>query len=744
MIQYYRSFTMRFREEFSKLNEIDDSPMLPGRVRKNEVAVQDDDLNKKLMAKINVIAQGLADAFKDEGIELDAQLIVDDIKRDCGLMGDVISTDELDVENNPFDAATKQMHDMGPVDRNHACQTLLNVPPHEFVSVIINGLKRGRGLLPGGAERRAIPNRPMPRRIGEAKEKDYSYINELVDKYASQVKECKEELENCEWKELKNFDDVSNFAKDTKWCVKDKLYYDRYIAAGYSFLGCEKDGHKYLKSVGQGGKEWGPFDENDKAVDDVLAEEVLTEKIQDLKAYFKKNLKDKFEELGLSEREFMKIAALDPTYKKESPNIAGDYIEWLLRMITKKVMTYQQMMEIGQEWHDVLHIFDDYKKRNKLPADRKDIMRFKTFDELFSFLQSLGGDITVDAEEGTSFRSAIKNIRGALVAICGFRDEDIPSEIQNTEDALTFCGEANGWELYRINSVWGAMLADTYGIDWGAGATWCTGGQYMYQGQPRKGQELLSSAKNHYGNYTRSNTLYFFASTDNSILRPKNKIQLQLGTDGYKVGNVFHANDNPLKLDSDGKLNWTGGYGGTASGDATVLAAFMKEYGLIDMVKHSPLSGCESIKDAETAEKLARGEPYEYNGEKIKDIFKQDIKEIVFKEGYDYKIKSRNRDGETIEIVGIQPAAFANCTNLKLITLPVSIVQIGIGAFKNCNEVKIVIPRYPDREFKFYPSEQPYFEEHLFYDDGQPVFGAKKKEPEETEGDSEEKPEDEE
>ena len=663
MIQYYRSFTMRFREEFSKLNEIDDSPMLPGRVHKNEVAVQDDDLNKKLMAKINVIAQGLADAFKDEGIDLDAQLIVDDIKRDCGLMGDVISTDELDVENNPFDAATKQMHDMGPIDRNHACQTLLTVPPHEFVAVIINGLKGGRGLLPGGMERRALPNRPMPRRIGEAKQKDYSYIDELIKKYADKVE---------------------------------------------------------------------------------IDEELLTEKIQDLKAYFKKNLKDKFEELGLSEREFMKIAALDPTYKKENPNIAGDYIEWLLRMITKKVMTYQQMMEISQEWHDVLHIFDEYKKRNKLPADRKDIMRFKTFDELFSFLQSLGGDITVDAEEGTSFRSAIKNIRGALVAICGFRDEEIPSEIQNTEDALTFCGEANGWELYRINSVWGAMLADTYGIDWGAGATWCTGGQYMYQGQPRKGQELLRSAETHYGNYTRSNTLYFFAATDNAILRPKNKIQLQLGSDGYRVGNVFHANDNPLRLDSNGQLNWSGGYGGGSSGDATVLAAFMKEYNLIDMVKKSPLGGCEAIKDAETAEKLARGEPYEYNGEKIKDIFKQDIKEIVFKEGYDYKIKSRNKDGETIEIVGIQPAAFANCTNLKLITLPVSIVQIGIGAFKNCNEVKIVIPRFPDREFKFYPSETEYFKEHLFYDDGQPVFGGKKEEPKEDEGESEDKPEGEE
>ena len=662
MIQYYRSFTMRFREELQKLNEIDDDAMLPSKVGEHELVTRDDDLNKRLMAKINVIAKGLADAFADEGIDLDAQLIVDDIKRDCGLMGDVISTDELDVENNPFDAATKQMHDMGPVDVNMACQTLLDVPPHEFVAVIINGLKRGRGLLPGGPDgRRALPHRPAPRRIGESREeveeKDYSYINSLIDKYKDEVK---------------------------------------------------------------------------------IDEELLTEKIQDLKAYFKKNLKDKFTQLGLTETDFMKIAALDPTYKKESPNKAGDYIEWLVRMITKNVMTYAQMMHIGREWTDSLGLFDEYKKKNKLPADKKDIMKFKTFDEFFSFLQSLGGDITVDAEEGTSFRQAIQNIRGALVAICGFRDDEIPSDIQNTEDALTFCGEANGWELYKINSIWGAMLADTYGIDWGAGATWCTGGQYMYVGEPRKGMELLRSAQQHYPGYTRNGaTLYVFANTNNSILRPHNKVQLTLAGDGYKVSGVFHANDRPLRLSSDGTLDWSDGWGSGASGDSTVLSAFMKQEGLISMVKNSPLGRCESIKDAETAERLARGEPYEYGGERIKDMFKPDIKEVVFTEDYNFLIRSRNRAGEPVEIVGIPPAAFANCTNLKLVTIPAKVLQVGIGAFKGCEKVKIVIPRFPDREFKFYPSEQAYFEQHLYYDDGQKVFGGSAPEAEEPEEDEE-------
>jgi len=195
---------MRIIEELKKLNGIDDgvSEALPAQI-KREVGPADDDLNAKILRKINVLASALAAAFEREGIDLDANLVADDIRRDCGLMGGVVGTDALDAENNPFDAATKQMHDMGPVDTEEACRTLLEVPTHEFVKVFVDGLKRGRGLLPGGPHgmlpgpRGAIPMRrrggmlpPPRRRIGEGEEKEPSgYIAKLIRKYSRMLKE---------------------------------------------------------------------------------------------------------------------------------------------------------------------------------------------------------------------------------------------------------------------------------------------------------------------------------------------------------------------------------------------------------------------------------------------------------------------------------------------------------------------------------------------------------------------------
>ena len=79
-----------------------------------------------------------------------------------------------------------------------------------------------------------------------------------------------EALDDCDWKPIDSFSDMQEFAKNSVWSVKDERYFNRYIEAGYKFYGCEKDGHKYLKSIDQGGKEWGPFDENDKAVKEAL------------------------------------------------------------------------------------------------------------------------------------------------------------------------------------------------------------------------------------------------------------------------------------------------------------------------------------------------------------------------------------------------------------------------------------------------------------------------------------------
>lgn len=487
------------------------------------------------------------------------------------------------------------------------------------------------------------------------------------------------------------------------------------------------------------------------------------------------------------------VAKLDPTFKGREdakPEDAlkkdkGAYFEWLIRMLKKGTVTFEQMMEHGDEFTDQLVHFDAAKKRKKLPDDKKDIMRIKDLSELSELINSLGADIDASDVDSSTFKGVVSNIRGALQAICGFKDEEIPAEIQKTEDALTLIAETDKWELWRINSIWGAMLADTYGFTWGGGATWCTGGQYGNPSkEPRQGSSLLDSASRFYGNYTGNGTfLHFFQQKDNTVARPKNKAQFQL-TNNYNVANFFHANDSSIGLTDDGKISWSGGRYGVNT--AEVMTVFIQQEGLLDALKNSEVKGMEPIADAENLARLERGEPYEYvggkikdsfksaiktlvfeadgkkhevnvkehpdylkctsvedmanmerliagqpyiyNGDKVKDVFKTAIKEVVFSEDYDKKVPTKDdTTKKTVNVIGVERGAFAGCTNLEKVTLPASLVMLGMGAFSGCDKAKIYTPRYPDRPFRFWPSEMEYFKEHLYYDDGEKVIGGSKK-----------------
>ena len=381
---------------------------------------------------------------------------------------------------------------------------------------------------------------------------------------------------------------------------------------------------------------------------------------EDLKGYFKNNYINAFGKIPegpapvkkKAEQEAyekaLNVAKLDPTFKgredtnpedafKKNP---GSYFDWLIRQVKKGYMSYDEMMVHKDEFTDQLVHFDAYKKARKLPNDKRDIMQIKTIQELSELINSLGGDINVDdAESASSFKSAISNIRGALQTICGFRDSEIPQEIKKPEDCLTLICENSAWELWKINSIWGAMLADTYGIDWGGGATWCTGGQYGYRGSPRKGQELYNSANQHYGYYnSNGRCLYFFQQKDNSVPRPQNKAQFTL-KDNYEVSSFFHANDSSIGLNRDGTLNYSGGYGVNTS---EVMAVFITQNGLLEPMKHSALKGIEPIADAENRARLEAGEPYVYAGGKIKDSFRNAIRKIKFEfDGKEYEVDVR-------------------------------------------------------------------------------------------------------
>lgn len=565
----------------------------------NRTLATADDLNAKLLKKINVIADALRQAFREEGIDLDADLIAQDIIRDCGLMGGIRSTDELDVENNPFDAATKEMHDMGPVNPEMACKMLLDVPPHEFVAVFIDGLKRNKGLLPGPNGRRELPNRPAPRMIGrrgfrEAIEKDYPYIDVLVRRYAPKL-------------------DGLNEAN----------------------------------------------------------EELLTEKITDIKAYYNgARNKERFENIKMSEKDLFRLAEVDPTYKKGS-NGAGTYLEWLLRLITNGTTTFKDILAAEHEYHDQLDAFERLKKRKRLPENKRDIMQVADLRALME-LVATRGDENVEPEENQTMSDFKQDLKD-FPAFC--QKIGWPEAVRGSADEhLEFVGENGTWEIWKVKSPLGAYIFD----QWGSGAKWCVGG-FGY-----RGEDGYRDANRYYNNYLHGGEGVYvcFQKKNANEPRPYNKALITFDDAArYEVSQFNHANNSSY-------------YSNDYSGDtAAEFARFLQEEGLLDVLKKTEFGNCESIKDAEMAEALSRGEPYIYNGETIKSQFKDKIKKIVFEEGYDRKI-FMSEGGQRNEIVGIPQKAFAGCTNLEEVDLPITVVGIGYGAFMGCDKVKILTPHH--------------------------------------------------
>lgn len=627
---------MRLIEQIRKLNEMEENDSLVPSRRKprNQIVSTDGDLNSRLLKKIDVLADALAQAFEEEGINLDANLVADDIRRDCGLMGDAISASELDVENNPFDAATKQMHDIGPIDTNIACQTLLNVPPHEFVSVFLNGLKSRRGLLPGGlGGRRAIPHRPEPRRIGEGKEKDYSYIDKLVKKYAREIRE------------------------------------------------------------GRCGK---------------IDEEVLTEKITDLKAYYRSSKNNpKFKEINMSERDFMALADIDPTHK-EGTNGGGTYIEWLLRLITSGETTFREMRQAAHEYKDQLSQYDSLKTRKRIPENKRDIMQIKSLQDLMHIVATRGGE-EVDTPHDNS--NEIEGEKSAEekqeISMSDFKQDlkDFPAlcqrltwpdKVEGTyEDHMELVGENSKWEVWKVKSPLGAFIFD----QWGNGAKWCVGG-FGY-----KGAEGKRSAEQYYPNYLHNGAGVYVCFQQKSINapRPNNKALITFNdATRYSVSQFNNSNNSAYYSNSYG------------ANTASEFARFLAEENLLSVLKGTEFGNCESIKDVETAERLKNGEPYIYNGEQIKSQFKESIKKVVFDDNYSTTVKM-TKDGGVENLIGIPNMAFSGCVNLEEIELPVDIACVGFSAFSGCDKVKIKVPRYPNRRFVVFPSDIDFVSEHLVY-----------------------------
>lgn len=322
------------------------------------------------------------------------------------------------------------------------------------------------------------------------------------------------------------------------------------------------------------------------------------------------------------------LAKLDPTTDQNADGAAilkaqqGPYMQWIIRCV--KNSSYDDVMRDAHEYGDQLRAFHDLKTRNRLPADRKDIMQYKTLHDLMDMMQNLGGDFGDGAGEENApsvvsdFKQELQDIRGLLCRLCRLQDSEIDESVQKWGDVMNYIGGNSKWEIWEAKNYWATMIFDR----WGKGAGWCVGGVLGNNW----GTAQVRQAKEYFHHYDIGGATYVcFQQTDRNAERPNNKFLITLGPNGARpetsAGYQFNnANNGTQRAEGE-------------SGDDAVLEAFglflIKE-GLWDIFKSSKFSGCELFTIEENKKRLEAGEPFEYYGGAIRAMFKPLIKDIKF------------------------------------------------------------------------------------------------------------------
>ena len=394
--------------------------------------------------------------------------------------------------------------------------------------------------------------------------------------------------------------------------------------------------------------------------------------LEDLKGYFKNQYLKAFvgdvpegPQKQRAERDAynkaLAIAKIDPTFtgrEIENPEEAlkknpGSYFDWLVRMIKKNYISYEDMIQDAHEFTDQLKIFTDLKKKNRIPADKKDIMKFKTLHDLMEMIQELGA--TSDDGSVSEFRQDVSNIRQALVNIVGVRDRDIPQSIQNTDDVLKFIGGNEEWDIIVPQSYWGTAILDR----WGNGAGWCVGGMLGNN----RGMDQIRQAENYYNHYNQGGAKYVcFQRKNKSAPRPTNKYLITLGPRGVlpETSAGYQFNDANNHTQYLGERSYGDDY---QDGQMAAFAKFLQDNGLVEIFKNSEFGDCACFLDIENRERLEKGEPYKYAGGKVKSAFKDVIKTIEFEdtEGEKHVINAKEHP-TALEMTTIED--MANLDNL--------------------------------------------------------------------------------
>lgn len=484
---------------------------------------------------------------------------------------------------------------------------------------------------------------------------------------------------------------------------------------------------------------------------------------EDLKGWFNNNYKNLFGNMPEKKVQEMvaSLAKLDPTFKFEESDTTeeilkkpqGSYLPWILKLIKKKVTTYEDIINNAHEYKDQLEIYNDLKRRNRIPADKKDLMNpnagINSIEDLMTFLIGLGGTGNGTGKH-SDFKQDIANIRQAIENITGLPEREIPENIQKTDDVFEFLGENDKWEIWGAKNEFATMIFDR----WGNGAGWCVGGMLGN----RSGRDQWEQAQHYFSNYNKGGATYVcFQQKDKNASRPTNKYLITLGPNGslpethagYQFNDANNSTqyaDNEYHYDRDGSQN----------SQMEAFAEFLQANGLTEIFKKTRFSGCEALLHTENKQRLEDGEPFKYVGGKIRGYFRDAITEIVFvdEEGKEHKVNAREHpeylecesvnemlnmenlingepyiyDGSEKMIkerfrtliteivlpdsynqevrwqngsfIGIPYAAFKGCVNLRKVTFPASVIVLASNCFRvnglnaPYTDIKLYTPRH--------------------------------------------------
>ena len=174
---------------------------------------------------------------------------------------------------------------------------------------------------------------------------------------------------------------------------------------------------------------------------------------------------------------------------------------------------------------------------------------------------------------------------------------------------------------------------------WGKGAGWCVGGML---GSPRDGEEQADWADRYFKNYNAGGRASYvcFQRKDKNASRPDNKYLITLGPDGSRPDNGWagyqfnDANNSSVYYRYDHDRNAS-----REEQEMDALAQFLKENNLVDIIRNSKFKGVEALNVVDNMERLEKGEPFIYNGGKIRDVWKNRIKKLVFNyDGKEYEV----------------------------------------------------------------------------------------------------------